>query len=200
MASRVPSADLYISVDIEADGPIPGPYSMLSFGLAVAGAFDGEEYRPAAPEGQTFYRELRPISEQFDPEALAVSGLDRERLSEEGADPVDAMTAAATWVGSVRGRSRPVLVGYPLVFDWLFIYWYFERFCPSGSPFGFSGGIDMKTMYLVKARTTIGGATKSRMPPEVLSRRVHTHNALEDAIEQAEMFNRLWTWEGPGRG
>jgi hypothetical protein len=28
--------DIYFSADIEADGPIPGPYSMLSFGLAVA--------------------------------------------------------------------------------------------------------------------------------------------------------------------
>lgn len=200
IASSVPSPDLYISVDIEADGPIPGPYSMLSFGLAIAGTFDGDEYRPAVPEEQTFYRELRPISPQFDPEALAVSGLDRKRLSEKGANPVDAMTAAATWVRSVRQRRRPVLVGYPLVFDWLFLYWYFERFCASGSPFGFSAAIDMKTMYAIKAHTTISRATKSQMPPEVLSNRAHTHNALDDAIEQADMFNRLWTWDGPSRG
>jgi hypothetical protein len=36
------SCDIYISGDIEADGPIPGRYSMLSFGLAVAATFDGE--------------------------------------------------------------------------------------------------------------------------------------------------------------
>jgi hypothetical protein len=27
--------DVYFSVDVEADGPIPGPYSMLSVGVAV---------------------------------------------------------------------------------------------------------------------------------------------------------------------
>ena len=27
--------EIYLSVDVEADGPIPGPYSMLSFGIAA---------------------------------------------------------------------------------------------------------------------------------------------------------------------
>jgi hypothetical protein len=191
----VATADLYISVDIEADGPIPGPYSMLSFGFAVAGTFDGDSYQAAVCGEQTFYRELRPISEHFDPQALAVSGLDRDRLKVEGADPATAMDEAATWVHAVRERRRPVLVGYPLVFDWLFVYWYFKRFCASGSPFGFSAGIDMKTMYAVKAHTTLSRATKSQMPREILSDRRHTHHALDDAIEQGDMFNRLWAWD-----
>jgi hypothetical protein len=191
-----PPSDLYISVDVEADGPIPGPYSMLSFGMAVAGAFDGRTYRPAAIGEQTFYRELRPIGPSFEPDALAASGLDRERLRVEGADPSDAMTAASEWVGSVREHRRPVFVAYPLVYDWLFMYWYFKRFSKSGSPFGFSSAIDMKTMYAVKARVTIAKATKSQMPAEVLSSRPHTHNALDDALEQADMFNRLWAWQG----
>ena len=48
---------------------------------------DGDGFAAADPERHTFYRELRPISEEFVPEALAVSGLDRERLGEEGLDP-----------------------------------------------------------------------------------------------------------------
>ena len=28
-------AEIYVSTDVEADGPIPGPHSMLSFGSAV---------------------------------------------------------------------------------------------------------------------------------------------------------------------
>jgi hypothetical protein len=168
---------------------------MLSFGLALAGTFDGDSYKAAVCGEETFYRELRPISEHFDPQALAVSGLDRDRLTAEGADPAEAMDEAAAWVHSVRGRCRPVLVGYPLVFDWLFMYWYFKRFCASGSPFGFSAGIDMKTMYAVKAQTTISRATKSQMPRAVLSDRGHTHHALDDAVEQADMFKRLWAWD-----
>ena len=79
--------DLYFSVDIEADGPIPGPFSMLSFGLVVAGRFDGRQFESRLDRPDTFYRELKPISRSFVPEALEVSGLDRDRLEREGADP-----------------------------------------------------------------------------------------------------------------
>jgi hypothetical protein len=190
----MPSADLYISVDVEADGPIPGPYSMLSVAFAVAGSFDGVDYQPADVGEEVFYRELQPISDQYDPEALAVSGLDRDRLELEGADPADAMNAAGDWIRSIRRRRRPVLVGYPLVFDWMFTQWYFERFAVRGSPFGFSAGLDMKTMYAVKANATVSASTKSRMPAQLLSSLPHSHQALDDAVEQADMFNRLWAW------
>ena len=73
------TVDLYFSADVETDGPIPRPYSMLSFGIAVAGSFDGQTFR--RPEKrETFYRELQPISESWDAKALEVSGLDRARL------------------------------------------------------------------------------------------------------------------------
>src|SRR5262245_30237445 len=82
---------LYLSVDVEADGPIPGPFSMLSFGAAVCGRFGADGFTPLDPSGQTFYRELRPISPEFVPEALAVGGLDRDHLAANGADPEQAM-------------------------------------------------------------------------------------------------------------
>jgi hypothetical protein len=68
-------SDVYISADIESDGPIPGRYSMLSFGLAVAATFDGRAFTPRDPAASTFGRELRPIAAEFVPAALAVSGL-----------------------------------------------------------------------------------------------------------------------------
>jgi hypothetical protein len=102
--------DIYISADIEADGPIPGKYSMLSFGLAVAARFDGVAFEALEPGTETFYRELRPISDEFDAEALAASGLDREALRREGVHPADAMRAAAQWVARQAGAARPVLV------------------------------------------------------------------------------------------
>src|SRR5262245_56668885 len=37
----MPAVDVYFSADVETDGPIPGPYSMLSFALVQAGRFDG---------------------------------------------------------------------------------------------------------------------------------------------------------------
>ena len=77
-------ADIYFSVDVETDGPIPGPYSMLSFALVSAGRMDGNRYSAPANFDDHFYVELKPISEQFENAALAVNGLDRDRLSREG--------------------------------------------------------------------------------------------------------------------
>ncbi|WP_175409185.1 3'-5' exoribonuclease domain-containing protein [Streptomyces sp. TRM64462] len=195
MASR-PRPSLYISVDIEADGPVPGPYSMLSFGAAVAGRQDGGGYVAADPEAATFYRELRPISGEFVPEALAVSGLDRERLLEEGAEPAVALAEFAVWVREVSRGAQPVMCGYPAPYDWMFLYWYLMRFTGE-SPFGHSGCLDMKTLYAAKARLPLRVVAKRTMPPELLPGRHHTHHALDDAIEQAELFSNLMVWPGP---
>ncbi len=58
----------YVMVDIESDGPIPGDYSMICFGAVIV--------EPAL--NRTFYGKLKPISDQFFPDALAVSGFTRE--------------------------------------------------------------------------------------------------------------------------
>src|ERR1043165_4896128 len=76
--------DAYFSADVETDGPIPGPFSMLSFALVYAGRFDGKKYTRPEHLDQVFYVELRPISNTFDDEALRINRLDRARLSREG--------------------------------------------------------------------------------------------------------------------
>jgi len=195
MPARRVKPSLYISVDIEADGPIPGPYSMLSLGAAVAGTQDADGFTAAGPERQSFYRELRPIGEEFVPEALAVSGLDRDRLLSDGAEPAAALAEFSTWVREVAVGAQPVMCGYPASYDWMFLYWYLIRFT-GASPFGHSGCLDMKTLYATKARLPLRAVAKGTMPRELLSRRRHTHHALDDAIEQAELFANLMAWPG----
>jgi hypothetical protein len=187
--------DVYFSADVEADGPIPGPYSMLSFGLALASRLDGVTFQPLDPATATFYRELTPISDEFDPGALAVSGLDRDALRRDGADPEEAMQAAAVWVSEQAAGGRPVLVGYPVVFDWMWLHWYFVHYLGK-SPFGFSSALDIKTIYQQKAQVTLDQAGRTDLPAALASTHPHTHNAREDAIAQAEIFNRLFVWEG----
>src|SRR5205814_2372448 len=97
---------------------IPGVYSMLSFALVYAGRFDGRKFvRPNRFE-RTFYRELKPISTEFQSEALKVNNLDRDRLCQFGESPEKAMTDAAQWVLSIAAPEKPILVAYPLSFDW----------------------------------------------------------------------------------
>jgi hypothetical protein len=186
--------DVYFSADVETDGPIPGPYSMLSFALVYAGRFDGGEYEPPQGFSTSFYRELQPISDAFEQEALDVNGLDRTRLIREGLAPEAAMTEASRWVQEVAGDATPVLVAYPLSFDWAWLYWYFVRFSTPGSPFKYSNCFDLKTAFAVKTRTPIARAGRRRMKQFVSPSREHTHNALEDATEQAEMFVKLFDW------
>ena len=118
--------DVFFSADIESDGPVPGAYSMLSFALVVAGRFDGARFEPPASYTDALELELRPVTDRFDAEALAVSGLSRERLLREGREPGEAMREAAGWVRARADGATPVLVGYPLGFDWAFLSYYFE--------------------------------------------------------------------------
>lgn len=184
--------DVYFSADVETDGPIPGPYSLLSFGLVLAGRFDGRSFSAPTTYDQTFYRELKPISDEYEAEALAVNGLDRARLMLQGSDPVDAMTEAAEWVRQIAGVGRPVLVAFPLSFDWTWLYWYLVRYSRHGSPFNHSSCFDIKTAYAVKARLPMASAGKNKIAADLQSSRPHTHNALDDAIEQAEIFSKVF--------
>ncbi len=189
-----PRPDLFISADVETDGPIPGEYSMLSFALTLAGSFDGSRFERFEPRPENaLYLELKPISARFQPEALAVNGLDRAELQNSGAEPAEAMRAASAWVRGRAGPARPVLVAYPVAFDWSFLYWYFIHFT-GDSPFGFSSCLDIRTLYQSRALTTFDHASQTAMPSWLRPRREHTHHAIDDAWEQGELFVNLFTW------
>ena len=144
---------------------------------------------------KAFYRELQPIPDQFQDEALRVNGLDCAWVCKTGKPPAAAMNDASEWVRSVTENGNPVLAAYPLSFDWSWLYWYFVRFAQGGSPFNHSRCFDIKTAFAVKARVPV---TESGILlwQNITSTRPHTHNALDDAREQAEMFARLFEWEG----
>lgn len=194
--------ELYISVDVETDGPIPGPYSMVSFGASalLLRSPDGI-YTDLDPDDTShqFYAELKPISHQWKPEALAVSGLDRQWLIENGQEPLDAMTACCGWINEVAKRydARPVFAAYPLGFDWMFWYWYAVNYSAIPSPFGHSAHIDMKSVYAQRANAPIAKSTKRWMPRFLFAKdRKHTHNGLDDAIEQGILLGNLLRWDG----
>lgn len=171
--------EILVSVDIEADGPIPGIYSMLSLGaVRVDGA------------GSDFYVELRPVSGEYVPEALAVSGLDRQALARTGVEPGEAMRRFKQWLSGLGGR--PVFASFS-TWDWVFVYYYLVCF-GGGSPFGHSS-LDMKSFYMGRYgtdwRRTSKGAIAKAHPHLLRGRGPHTHNALDDAREQAAFLRRM---------
>jgi DNA polymerase III epsilon subunit-like protein len=116
----------FVIVDVEADGPIPGDYSIVCFGAVL---FEGEL-------NNSFYGQTRPISQRFIPQALAVSGFSREQHASFD-DPKSVMERFAAWLDQYCD-GRPVFVSDNLAFDWQFINYYFHHFL-SQNPFGFSG-------------------------------------------------------------
>jgi hypothetical protein len=195
LESRV---DVYFSADVETDGPIPGPFSLLSFALVYAGSFDGVRFQRPQSYEQVFYRELRPISDKYQAEALRINGLDRVRLLSEGDAPQQAMTEACRWVKSNAGDGNPVLVAYPLSFDWSWLYWYFVQYSAEGSPFGHSQCFDIKTAYAVKSAKPVSMAGRSSLLSSLRPAHKHTHHAIDDATAQAEIFANIFEWEGAG--
>lgn len=172
---------------------------MLSFGLAVVGRYDGRRFERLPSRARIFYRELRPISDRYEDEAMAVNGLSRERLTLEGTPPAQAMEEAADWVRSESDGLRPVLVAYPVAFDWSFLYWYFQQFTKDGSPFGHSSCLDIRTLYQAVTGAVFDRSSKAAMPRELLPSAPHTHNALDDAVEQGELFANLMELAGRRR-
>lgn len=170
--------ELYIATDVEADGPIPGPYSMISFGMAVVGDSDN-----------IFYTEVKPISESFVPAALAVSGLDRVRLIREAPSPEEAMSSAAKWINKLRKIGRPVFLAGPAVWDGMFIHWYFMNYLGK-SPFGNTGsGIDLRSYWMGIKGCEWVDSRKGKIKYSLeLKNLPHTHHAGEDAAELAKVF------------
>src|SRR5215471_10878850 len=172
--------ELYIAIDVEADGPIPGPFSMLALGMAAVGFTD-----------RRFYTEIRPISEEFQPDALAVSGIDRDRLLREAPTPEVAMKAAARWVNDLRRIGRPVFLAAPAVWDGMFVHWYFVRFTGS-SPFGATGsGVDLRSYWMGRTAGQWNGSHKTDILRALHLRLPHTHHAGEDAAELAQIFDAV---------
>ncbi len=179
MGTKIP--ELYVATDVEADGPIPGPYSMISLGMAVVG-------RPEL----NFYTEIKPISDDFVPEALAISGLDRDRLIQEAPTAIDAMKACADWLEGLRAFGKPVFLAGPAVFDGMFLHWYLMRFNGS-NPFGVSGaGIDLRSYWMGFQGVEWRKSGKRNIMSTIgLTGLTHTHHAGEDAEELAQIFQGI---------
>lgn len=170
--------ELYIATDVEADGPIPGPYSMISLGMAVV----------SQPE-HIFYTEIKPISDDYIPSALSVSGLDRKKLLQEAPDAETAMREAFEWINNLKLIGTPVFLAAPAVWDGMFVHWYFMRFVGQ-SPFGPTGsGVDLRSYWMGVSGQGWGDTRKEHITNSIeLHDLEHTHHAGDDAIELAQIF------------
>jgi DNA polymerase III epsilon subunit-like protein len=168
--------EIFLSVDVETSGPIPGEYSMLTIGACSV----------EHPE-QVFSCSLKPISSNADPKAMEVTGLSLAKLAAEGLSPEVAMRQFQDWVIGISGDDGiPVFVGLNAPFDWSFVNYYFHRYLKS-NPFGFAA-LDIKALYMGATGSNWTDTRSSRMAARLHPVSKGDHQALHDAQYQAELF------------
>lgn len=170
--------EIFISIDVETAGPIPGEYSMLSIGACVV-----------TDPSTTFACELKPINDRFVPEALKISGMSLDRLQREGIEPEAAMRRFRAWIDEVASDATPVFVGFNAPFDWSFVNYYFHKFTGE-NPFGFTA-LDIKALWMGVSGCTWADTRSSRIAEETHPQLHSDHDALHDALYQAELFQLI---------
>ena len=172
--------EIYVSTDVETDGPIPGVYSMLSIGSAaylpdktLHGGFTANlETLPGAsqhPETMKWWK--------TQPEAWAACRQDVQ-------PPEEAMRRYLDWLKALPGE--PVFVAYPAAFDFMFVCWYLNRFAGE-NPFGWHA-LDIKTFAMALTGRDFLSTVKRNMPRHWFDDLPYTHKALDDAVSQGALF------------
>jgi len=178
--------ELYFSCDIEADGPIPGPNSMLNFGAAA--------YLSDGTLLNTFNINLQQLPSPAAPDPGTVDWWKKqpeawEAIRKDPVEPKKAMFEFVNWVDTLskKHNKKAVFVAYPAGFDFLFMYWYMIYFT-GRSPFSFSA-LDIKTLAFAALKTGYRRSTKRYMPKNWFNKKLkHTHVGVDDAIEQGALF------------
>ncbi len=159
-----------IMVDVEADGPIPGDFSMVTFGAVVV--------EPSL--SKTFYGELKPISESWVPKALAVGGYIREQTLKFD-DPNDVMFEFKAWIEK-NSKGHSEFISDNNGFDYMFIHWYFHHFV-GDDPFGHTSR-NLNDLYK-------GMMKNMKKSFKHLRKTKHDHNPVNDAKSNAEALLKM---------
>jgi hypothetical protein len=159
------SAMSYFMVDVESDGPIPGDFSMICFGAVLV--------EPTL--SKTFYGQLKPVSDIWIPEALAISGFSRDATLQFN-EPQDVMNKFASWILK-NTQKQPMFISDNNGFDWQFINWYFHHYI-GRNPFGYSSS-NLGTLYKGLVKDTSRNFKHLRKTK-------HTHNPVDDALGNSE--------------
>jgi hypothetical protein len=172
--------EIYVSTDIESDGPVPGLNSMLSFGSAA--------YLADKTLVQTFSANLETLpGASGDPTTMAwweTQPQAWEACRKNLQPPVLVLPQYVSWLKGLPGN--PVFVGYPAAFDFMFITYYLYRFAGE-SPFAYFA-LDIKSYAMAVLNRDFYEVTKDTMPKHWFDDLPYTHVALDDALSQGALF------------
>jgi hypothetical protein len=184
--------EIYVSTDIEADGPIPGAHSMLSLASAA--------YLADKTLHSTFTVNIETLPDAIQDERTMIWWKDFPeawaKCRENPLAPEVAMRNYLAWLNSLPGR--PVFLGFPASWDFMWVYWYLFRFTGE-RPFR-EHAIDVRSYAMGMRKVTFAETTRTYLPKRWFDEGLpHTHVALDDAIEQGAMFCNMLR-ENTGKG
>lgn len=157
--------------DVESDGPIPNLYSMVCFGAVIVDrALD-----------KTFLGKTWPVSDNWNPEALAISGITREEHMKHD-NPEIVMREFRDWIKE-NSKGTPIFISDNPAYDWSFINYYFHYYLGS-NPFGFSAR-RIGDLYAGMMRDT-------HVKWKHLRDTKHDHNPVNDAKGNAEVLIKMY--------
>ena len=187
---------IYVVCDIEADGPIPGPHSMISFG-AVAVDKSGKNF------GE-FEINLHPL-ENATPHPVTMKWFNDnapeafEYTKPNRIPPDTAMNKFGDWLLSLPNPR--VMAAHPAPSDFMWLNWYMQNFlrdrlkCPPfTTPFFDSMG---QSAFCIKSYATavlkkdFTEVHRETYPKELHDNTKHTHKAIDDAREYANLLIQL---------
>jgi len=185
----------YVVCDIEADGPVPGPHSMFSLG-AVAVNKNGEQFG----EFEINFLPLKnakphPIIMKwfttFAPEAL-------EYTKHNQISPKEGMNKFGDWLLTLP--TPRVMAAHPAPLDFMWINWYMQTFLsdrlepPFTFPFFDSKGqaaFDIKSYAAAVLHKDYREVNRDDYDLKFHDNTKHTHKAIEDAREYAQLLIKL---------
>lgn len=164
---------LWVMVDVETTGPVPGLFSMTEIGAIVV--------EPRLT--RIFYGQLRPLPDAgFDPYVMTLPrAIETQSVWNTWGNPGDVMRRFEEWCRDL-GASRLIGVSDNNGFDFAFVNWYFYRFLTQ-SPFGHSSQ-NLGSIY----KGAIGDAYQNFKHLRVTP---HTHHPVDDARGNAEAMLQI---------
>lgn len=172
--------EIYVSTDVETDGPTPGINSLLSIGSAA--------YLSDKTLISTFNANLEVLPEAVaDPVTMDWWRIQPEAWEKTRSNlemPEIVCKRYVKWLKYLPGK--PIFLGYPASFDFLFVYWYLVRFTGE-SPFGHSA-LDIRSYAMAILKSSYNNSGKKYMPKHWFDSTSHSHVAIDDAISQGRLF------------
>ena len=160
MASTDNRQEVYVSIVVETEGPIPGPYSMRGLG-AVALDKEGVEIGTF----ETFIDRLpkakvHPDNAKYWANPNNVSLYDK--MDKESRAPIDAVSNFVVWARGLPGK--PILAAYNSAHTWMWVHWYTTTYTTK-NPFTLTP-LDLKTLASIYVDRSFLSVSKADFPQD----------------------------------